>query len=584
LAKYSIVAPSYRSRSVNAAGLLNMNWLMEMIEVDSGKSKVVLYDRPGLSDPLYTFGNDGVRGSATVNGRTFKVAGTVLWEIFASGAQSNRGNLVSDGLPVSMAGGPTQLLIASAGQPYVFDLGTNLLTPLASTVLANIAIVAYSDGFFFALPQNSDTIQSSSPADATSWPGAAVEAISVFPDTSALISIFSDHRELWVFGPKAIQVYADAGDFPFPFDIVPSGYLERGLAAPFSVAKCDNSIMWLGSDQRGNGMVWRANGYQPQRISDHALEYELQNYPRIDDAVAASFQVDGHEIYQLNFPTAEKTKWYDASTQRWLDMGFWNSQAGKFTRFRGQYHTFNFGKHLVGDYNTGAVYEMSTQYLKDFGNPLRRVVRGPHICNEKKRLFVSRVELDMEAGVGPTTPLQGNEPSTSYYLDDPTGAIWQLQVTDTGIDWTQPGGTQASDIFLNDPDSATSWQITIDSLGTLHPVPVPYQDSYDKVLPFISQSGNVRWILMVQKVSATIGRIYMQKIGPVLRGPQVMLRISRDGGHTFGQESVREFGQAGEYDKRTFWNRLGSGRDIVPEISITDPVPARIIDAYLEVS
>lgn len=582
--KYSIVGPSYKSRSVNASGQFTMNWMQERIEIEAGKSKVVLYDRPGLSDVLYNLGSAGVRGSVTVNGRTFEVAGTNLFELLPNGTSTPRGNIVSDGLSVSMAGGPTQLLIASAGKPYVYDLNANTLVALTADVLGNIAIVAYSDGFFFALPKNSVIIQSSSPADATLWPADAVEGISVFPDTSALISIFSDHRELWVFGPKAIQVYADVGDFPFPFAVVPSGYLERGIAAAFSIAKCDNSIMWLGSDERGNGMVWRANGYEPVRISDHALEYEMQNYPTIADAVAMSFQIDGHEVYQLTFPTAEKTKWYDASTGMWTDVGFWNTQAGVFQRFRGQYHTFNFGKHLVGDPITGSVYEMSTRFLKDFGNPLRRVRRGPHICNEKKRLFVSRVELDMEAGLGSTPPLSGNEAASSYFLADDNAGIWQLQVTDTGIPRTDREGEQASTFYLNDPNSATSWRLAINSLGVLQPIQVPYQPIYDTTLPFVSMGGGVRWILYIQQIEGAIGRIVTQEIGPVLRGPQVMLQISRDGGHTFGQESVREFGQAGEYDKRTFWNRLGSGRDIVPQIVVTDPVPARIIDAYLEVS
>lgn len=584
MAKYSIVGPSYRSRSVNAAGRLNTNWLLERIEVDGGKSQIVLYDRPGLSDRIYNLGTAGVRGSVTVNGRTFEVAGNKLFELLANGTATPRGTIVSDGLPVSMAGGPTQILIASQGQPYVYDLNANTLVPIDPSVLPSAAIVAYSDGFFFAMLQNSVDIQASAPADASTWPGDAEEAVSVFPDTSALVSIFSDHRELWVFGPKAIQVYADTGDFPFPFDIVPSGFLERGLAAPFSIAKCDNSIMWLGSDERGNGMVWRANGYEPARISDHALEYELQNYPTITDAVAASFQFDGHEIYQLTFPTAEKTKWYDPSVGVWTDADFWNQQAGRSTRFRGQYHTFNFGKHLVGDPTTGSIYEMSTRYLKDFGNPLRRVIRGPHICNEKKRIFVSRVELDMEAGVGPIPPLSGNEPSTSFCLADAIGGFWQVQMSDTGIVTTQPGGVQGSTIFLNDPASSSSWKLTINQLGVLQPVSVPYQAFYDSTLPFVSMSGGVRWILYVQQISGTIGRIVTQEIGAVLRGPQVVLQWSRDGGHTFGDESVREFGQAGEYAKRTYWNRQGSGRDLVPQFVITDPVPARIIDAYVEVS
>lgn len=55
--------------------------------------------------------------------------------------------------------------------------------------------------------------------------------------------------------------------------------------------------------------------------------------------------------------------------------------------------------------------------------------------------------------------------------------------------------------------------------------------------------------------------------------PQVMLRMSYDGGQTFGNILTCSGGKMGEYLQRVYWNRLGRGRDIVVEISTSDPVP-----------
>jgi hypothetical protein len=54
--------------------------------------------------------------------------------------------------------------------------------------------------------------------------------------------------------------------------------------------------------------------------------------------------------------------------------------------------------------------------------------------------------------------------------------------------------------------------------------------------------------------------------------PQLMLQVSRDGGHTFGAELVRSFGAIGKYKARAVWNRLGRARDFVFKLRVTDPV------------
>ncbi len=64
--------------------------------------------------------------------------------------------------------------------------------------------------------------------------------------------------------------------------------------------------------------------------------------------------------------------------------------------------------------------------------------------------------------------------------------------------------------------------------------------------------------------------------------PQIMLQISKDGGHTYGPERWRSAGKLGEYTKRVKWNRLGSDRDRIWKIKCTDPVKWVILGAYIE--
>jgi hypothetical protein len=69
--------------------------------------------------------------------------------------------------------------------------------------------------------------------------------------------------------------------------------------------------------------------------------------------------------------------------------------------------------------------------------------------------------------------------------------------------------------------------------------------------------------------------------------PQVMLRWSDDGGHTWSNEHWKSMGKIGQTGYRTIWRRLGMTlkiRDRVYEISGTDPVQIAIMGAELHVS
>lgn len=63
--------------------------------------------------------------------------------------------------------------------------------------------------------------------------------------------------------------------------------------------------------------------------------------------------------------------------------------------------------------------------------------------------------------------------------------------------------------------------------------------------------------------------------------PVAMLRISRDGGQTYGIERTASIGAIGNTRARSRWNRCGSGRDLVFELSVSDPVKAVVVDAAI---
>ena len=65
--------------------------------------------------------------------------------------------------------------------------------------------------------------------------------------------------------------------------------------------------------------------------------------------------------------------------------------------------------------------------------------------------------------------------------------------------------------------------------------------------------------------------------------PQVILQISNDGGQTWGNEVPAQLGKIGQFFTRARWQRLGSSRDRVFRVYVTDPVAVMMLSARLDV-
>lgn len=66
--------------------------------------------------------------------------------------------------------------------------------------------------------------------------------------------------------------------------------------------------------------------------------------------------------------------------------------------------------------------------------------------------------------------------------------------------------------------------------------------------------------------------------------PQAVLRFSDDGGYTWSTEIWAPLGQVGQTIFRVLWRRLGKSRDRVFEVTISDPIPVALINAYVRLS
>lgn len=587
MGRFGLCGPAYRSQSPNADAETCINWYPERLE-QQGKSQYALYPTPGTFGLFRGLGDGAVRAEITTRNsgsgvnRTFQVIGSKFYEITNNPLTATvRGaGILNDGQRVSICAGPTQVLFASAGTPYVFNMITNTLVALAPVVLANVSFVGYSDGFFIALQRNSNQLNTSLTLDATTWPPTNFTFVSVFTDN--VLSMLVDHRELFLWGGSKSIVYYDSGNL-FPFDPNPSGIIEQGIVAPLSSVKADNSVFWLNGSERGAGIFFRTQGYLPVRVSDHGVEQAISKYARIDDCVGYALEDKGHTFIVWTFPTANATWVLDVTTGFWHQRLFWNQAAARYDAHHSWGHTFNFGKHLLSDPKTGNIYDYSQSYLTDDAdsavpNLIRRERVAPQISRGREWVFFPAVEIYVETGLGPEPPLQrGGGAQTILTLKDANNALWGVTVTDTGVLQTTVGSLGVAQIItLNDVGNTKTYQLGVTIAGLLTTTLVAFVPNNQTSLLMVSPSKAYQ--LGVTTSGALTTSLDTTTFA---RDPQLLLSWSDDGGHTYSNEYALNCGQAGKFRRRAIKRRLGKSRGRNFKIAASDPIMWNIVDGYI---
>lgn len=468
--------PSYTSQSTLADGERTVNMYLEKIESPGAPARVALYPFPGLELLADTNSSNG-RAHEFWAGREFMIIGPALVELDIDANVTFRGFVAVDTNPATISyngDGGGELFITSGGNGYLYDLATDTLSSIAN--LAGKATMGDQlDGFFLALDASDGTLYASELLDGATWnTGTMFSQRNAAPDPWVSMKVMGKY--IYLLGPETQEVWFDAGNSPFPFAPHPSGLLSWGISAPFSLKVCDTSLCWLGGSKGGTGFVLRNTGFSPEPISNYPLQYAIDQFGAIADAVADTMNYAGHTFYILTLPTANKTFCYDLQMGVWVDLGCWDpaSTPNDFGAYRPRCHAVAFGEHRWLHGSGTGVYRTDPSSTDDVdGLAIRYLRRPPALIAENERLFIGALELNVEPGLGTST------------------------------------GQGAA--------------------------------------------------------------------------PRVMLRASKDGGKTWGSERWSSAGAQGEYQTRCNWHRMGTARRWVPEVSMTDPIPWRVMGAWVDV-
>jgi hypothetical protein len=397
--KSPILGQSYVARSINAADNRMVNLFPEQTP-ENGLEIGYLNRAPGLTN-LVTIGSGPIRGlwAHQTNGTdAYCVSGTGFYRINTDYTYEYIGEVAGTG-PVTFADNGIQIFIAANPSGYIYNEVTDVFAKITDPDFTGAGTVTYLDGYFVYNEPDSQKIWITQLLDGTSVDPLDFASAEGSPD--GVVAVNSIHRELWVFGTDTTEVWYDSGATDFPLVPIQGAFNETGCIAPYSVAKLDNSLFWLGNDPRGFGIIFRSNGYAAQRVSTHAIEYAIQGYTDISDAVAYTYQQEGHAFYVISFPTGNATWVYDVATGAWHERAYLTN--GEFTRHRSNCQCNFQSTTIVGDYANGNIYKFDLDVYADNGATqkwLRSWRALPSGQNNLKRTAQHSLQLEAESGVG----------------------------------------------------------------------------------------------------------------------------------------------------------------------------------------
>lgn len=393
---------------------------------DQDKTKVAIYGTPGLvaqynigavSSPLRAFQGTQT-GLYVVIGNEFSSVDGVDGGQFAIGilTGTNSGNC-------SIGTSPTQVVIVDGNAGYVYSIGSGAFNPIASFPAIGAQTVTFVAGFFVAEQPGTQQFWVSNSFDGTTWNALAFSSASAYSDT--LVAVDNLLGNLVLFSQQHMEFWQDQGLSPEPFAPILSAQNEYGLAAIFSRAHIDQTIIFLAQTRTGTvQFVQIQNAYNPVVISDPDIDFIINGFSSVSDAVALTYQQDTHKFYQVTFPTANQSFLYDCSTKIWSRVKT-GSPSAPF-RHWGNLSAYFAGETLISDYATNQIYTMSQSAYTDNGQVIVREIITRHILSQFNRIRVSLLYLDMETGVGLQTG-QGFNPQIMLQYSKDNGRTWSAE-------------------------------------------------------------------------------------------------------------------------------------------------------------
>ncbi len=511
------------------------------ISQDADKSNIAFYGTPGQI--LFTsFGDTPHRGAITVGDFIYTVHRGTFWELNNAGVRVSRGTLNTTAGRVQMASNGQQIAMVDGVNMYVYMVNRTA-QPIASITRVGTTATLTTTGPHLRYTGESVTVSGALPAQ---YNGTFV--ITVTSPTTFTYTMLSD--------PGSSASPAGSYSVASSFVQVSSGLFANPIDITF---------------QDGYGIACFLNSGQFQISSS----YDFTTWDALDFATAESNPdnllrtiADHGELVLLG---GETTEFWGNSGQ--LDFPYSNIRGSTIEfGIAARLSLVKYDDSLIGLFKN-RMGQVNVMQL--VGHGVRKVSTNEldYIINSYDSV-ADATGFSYMLGGHPMYQINFPTEGKSWLFDGITG-MWSSM--ESGLNGARHRAEFLVD-FLNKP---RTFDYTNGNIYTLD------ADTYtDNGTPIKRQLVAKHFFKDFKRVTVQRLNIDFETGVGLISGqgsdPQVMLRVSRDNGHTWGAELWRTIGRIGKYLTRVFWTRLGSSRDYVFEITVTDPIKFAVAAASID--
>lgn len=470
LLELPIATGFYESQARALASQSCINWI-PVVPQTNALSGAALIGTPGI-DQIATLDGKN-RGAHVMNGKAYFVNGTSLFRVNRDFTTDNLG--VIDGTSrVSMADNGLQIcIVVPSLKGFIFTEDPDTLTEITDsdfTANGQSKQVCFKDGFFVHTADKKFFISNLN--DGLTYDALDFGTAEVDPD--GIVGCHVSRNQLFIFGNETIEPFQNIGGADFPFQRIPGGVVPKGLKSAFTSIEFDNSFVFLGAGTNEKPAVWRYTGNSAQKISNSAIDTALQEYTDAELSSAFSMSYAQNGSYFVMFTLPRNCFVYDATASSLQGRPVWHerrSGLGDGERWRVNSMIEAYGEILVGDAFDGRIGKINDETFTEYGDVIIRTVTSSPFEAQTRQIFVSKIEVEIQAGVG-NLALPGTDPimrmsfsddgssTFSNEMERPMGAAGKFN---TLLEWWAQGLVPRNRVLkfrMSDPVKPTLLKLT----------------------------------------------------------------------------------------------------------------------------
>ncbi|MFA5127296.1 MAG: packaged DNA stabilization protein [Patescibacteria group bacterium] len=401
-----------RSNSVTAQRRLNC-----YVDQSDDKGSIVAYGLPGLTGWFYS-GASPIRGIYPLGDYIYIVTNNSVSRInINTMVQTVLGTISTSTGFVSIADNGLQVMFVDGSNGYIFTLATLAFVQITDVdfPVAPVTVV-FQDSFFIVNDGGTKRVQWSSSYNGLAWNALDVIAKESFSDN--VVRVASNGGYLYLLGENSVEAAA-GNPATGAYQRISGLTVEHGLAAVQSLAKINDQLCFLSVNRRGECAVSILSGGSISHVSTSDIDNILNSYTTVSNATAFSYSLNGHEMYQINFPTANASWLYDATMQIWSEV---ESGGGRHLADRA---AMVINSAYVASYTDGWIYFLDKNSYSDNGQAIAFELVGKHLFNNLERIALKEIQIDCETGGTLLASGQGSDPQINIGISNDGGRTWR---------------------------------------------------------------------------------------------------------------------------------------------------------------